>query len=89
LNSQQQAISNQFASNCADRFCDVEHTVGVGGIPLLKDYSALFQCQTEHQYEGGDHVIIVGRVVEFDNRQLPPLIFHAGRYADLDLPVAV
>tara|TARA_B100000902_G_scaffold203088_1_gene193640 strand:+ start:230 stop:757 length:528 start_codon:yes stop_codon:yes gene_type:complete len=89
LNSQQQAISNQFASNCADRFCDVEHTEGVGGIPLLKDYSALFQCQTEHQYEGGDHVIIVGRVVEFDNRQLPPLIFHAGRYADLDLPVAV
>ncbi len=89
LNSEQQAVSNQFASKCADRFCDVAHSEGLGGIPVLTDYSAVFQCQTEHQYDGGDHVIIVGRVLEFDNRQLPPLIFHAGRYADLDLPVAV
>ncbi|MBA54973.1 MAG: nitrilotriacetate monooxygenase [Pseudomonadales bacterium] len=89
LNSEQQAVSNQFASKCQDRFCNVEHGEGLGGVPLLKDYSAVFQCQTEHQYDGGDHVIIVGRVLEFDNRGLPPLIFHAGRYADLELPVAV
>lgn len=89
LHANQQAVSNQFASNCDDRFSSVPHSEGLGGIPLLKDFSAVFQCQTEHQYEGGDHVIIVGRVVEFENRQQPPLIFHAGRYADLDLPVAV
>ena len=89
LNSEQQAVSNQFASKCEDRFCNVAHGEGIGGVPLLKDYSAVFQCQTEHQYDGGDHVIIVGRVLEFDNRGLPPLIFHAGRYADLELPVAV
>ena len=89
LNSEQQAVSNQFASKCEDRFCNVDHGEGLGGVPLLKEYSAVFQCQTEHQYDGGDHVIIVGRVLEFDNRGLPPLIFHAGRYADLELPVAV
>ena len=89
LNSEQQAVSNQFASKCEDRFCNVDHGEGLGGVPLLKEYSAVFQCQPEHQYDGGDHVIIVGRVLEFDNRGLPPLIFHAGRYADLELPVAV
>lgn len=89
LHANQQAISSQFASNCDDRFCNVSHCEGLGGIPLLSDFSAVFQCQTEHQYDGGDHVIIVGRVVAFENREQPPLIFHAGRYADLDLPVAV
>ncbi|MEE2733369.1 MAG: flavin reductase family protein [Pseudomonadota bacterium] len=89
LHAEQQALSNQFASKCEDRFCNVDHDEGLGGVPLLKDYSAVFQCQTEHQYDGGDHIIIVGRVLAFDNRGLPPLIFHAGRYADLELPVAV
>lgn len=87
LNAQQKQVSSQFASNCDDRFAGVETVAGHGGIPLLTDYSAVFQCKLEQRYEGGDHVILVGRVVDFDNRALPPLIFHAGRYADL--PVAV
>ncbi|AUM12329.1 flavin reductase family protein [Ketobacter alkanivorans] len=89
LHANQQTLSNQFASSCDDRFYNVSHSDGLGGVPLLNDYSAVFQCQTEHQYDGGDHIIIVGRVVAFENREQPPLIFHAGRYADLDLPVAV
>jgi 3-hydroxy-9,10-secoandrosta-1,3,5(10)-triene-9,17-dione monooxygenase reductase component len=89
LNAQQKELSTQFASNCDDRFDGVPHDTGVADIPLLKDFSAVFQCQTEHQYDGGDHVIIVGRVLEFENRGTAPLIFHAGRYADIDLPVAI
>lgn len=89
LGADQKALSSQFASNCEDRFSDVPHRSGLGGIPILDDYSAVFQCETESRFEGGDHIIIVGRVVEFDNRGKSPLIFHAGRYADLELPVAV
>lgn len=89
LNAEQQAISNQFASRCGDRFENVNHTEGHGGIPLLEDYSAVFQCEIEARHEGGDHIIMVGRVIDFDNKGQPPLIFHAGQYADLDLPVAV
>ena len=89
LAADQKVLSGQFASNCADRFCDVPHHDGLGGVPVLDDYSAVFQCETECRYEGGDHIIIVGRVIAFDNRGKAPLIFHAGRYADLDLPVAV
>lgn len=89
LGAEQKALSGQFASNCEDRFCNVSHRDGLGGIPVLDDYSAVFQCVTESRYEGGDHIIIVGRVIEFDSRGKAPLIFHAGRYADLDLPVAV
>lgn len=89
LCTEQKSLSGQFASNCDDRFCNVPHHDGLGGVPILDDYSAVFQCETESRYEGGDHIIIVGRVVAFDNRGKSPLIFHAGRYADLELPVAV
>jgi flavin reductase (DIM6/NTAB) family NADH-FMN oxidoreductase RutF len=89
LNSEQQAISNQFASRCDDRFEGINHTAGHGGVPVLDDYSAVFQCEIESRFEGGDHIILVGRVIDLDNKCRPPLIFHAGQYADLDLPVAV
>lgn len=89
LHASQKHISSQFASPCEDRFKDISYITGHGGIPVLTDYSAVFQCDTECCYEGGDHVILLGRVVAFENKMLPPLIFHAGRYADLDLPVAV
>lgn len=89
LHTHQKHISAQFASNCDDRFKDIEHHSGHGGVPILSDYSAVFQCDTECLYEGGDHIILLGRVVAFDNKKLPPLVFHAGRYADLDFPVAV
>lgn len=89
LSAEQKAISSQFASTCEDRFSNIAHRSGIGGIPVLEDYSAVFECEMESRYEGGDHIIIVGRVIEFDNRGKSPLIFHAGRYADLELPVAV
>ena len=89
LNAGQKQLSSQFASNCDDRFTGIDTVAGHGDVPLLTDYSAVFQCETAARHEGGDHVIIVGRVVAFDNKALPPLVFHAGRYADLDLPVAV
>lgn len=89
LHAGQRQISTQFASRCDDRFAGIETKFGRGGVPLLPEYNALFQCDTEARYEGGDHLILVGRVIEFDHRPVAPLIFHAGRYADLDLPVAV
>lgn len=89
LTAEQKELSSQFASNCDDRFQNVPHQPGLGGVPILDDYCAVFQCETEARHEGGDHIIIVGRVVAFDRRPRAPLIFHAGRYADLELPVAV
>jgi len=83
LNAEQQQVSNQFASKAADRFEGIDCTLGHAGLPLLPDYGAVFQCDTEARYEGGDHIILVGRVMDFDYKSHAPLIFHAGRYADL------
>jgi len=82
LLASQEQLSNSFAKSGADKFADVNWQPGALGSPLIDDYAALFQCKTLHQYEGGDHVILVGEVMEFDQKDKAPLLFHGGRYAE-------
>ena len=80
LGSGQTAISNRFASREEDKFGDLECHEGAGGIPLLPDCVACFECKTIHQYDGGDHVIFVGQVEAFERRPGEALLFHDGNY---------
>lgn len=81
LTAAQNALSNQFAKRGVNKFADIPITRGVGNTPLLPDCAARFQCRTEFCYEGGDHVIFVGLVEQFDYSNHSPLLFHGGRYA--------
>lgn len=81
LSSAQAELSNRFAQRGEDKFAGLETENGVGDVPLLKGCTARFQCKTAFQYEGGDHVIFVGEVIEFDQSESAPLVFHGGRYA--------
>lgn len=83
LAADQQALSERFATVGADRFADIQCSAGLSGIPILPHYSACFQCTMEHQYEGGDHIILVGKVTEFADNQLPPLLYYRGQYKTL------
>jgi len=83
LAADQQDLSERFASVGQDRFKDLECSQGLAGIPILDHYSACFQCTKEHQYEGGDHIILVGKVIDFIDNQLPPLVFYRGQYKKL------
>lgn len=81
LAAEQEPLSNVFAKKGADKFAGLELGRGHGGVPLLGNCSARFECRTAYRYEGGDHEIIVGEVVLFENYQRPPLAFQSGGYA--------
>lgn len=83
LAADQQEVSNRFASRADDKFAGVEWTPGLGGAPLLDGCVARFQCVAEHRYDGGDHLILVGRVLAFDRAERAPLLFAQGRYGKL------
>ncbi|MDG2502799.1 MAG: flavin reductase family protein [Porticoccaceae bacterium] len=83
LAEDQQDLSNLFAKTGSDRFAALETTEGLSGVPLLPSYSTCFQCRIENQYEGGDHVILVGKVLEFTDNGSRPLVFHRGDYGAL------
>lgn len=54
------------------------------GPPGLADALAIFECAGEAVHQGGDHAILVGRVVRFARIDAgAPLIFFRGRYGAL------
>ena len=83
LSEDQEALSGQFAKRGVDKFAGVEIERGPNDVPLLKHCAARFVCKTAHQYEGGDHIIFVGEVIEFTHWERPPLAFHGGQYSQL------
>jgi flavin reductase (DIM6/NTAB) family NADH-FMN oxidoreductase RutF len=83
LHSGQEQLSRHFATKNIDKFAETPHEFGAGNVPVLTDYSARFECEIEHRYAGGDHIILVGRIVAFDNLNKDPLIFFKGQYKQL------
>ena len=82
LSRNQVDVSNRFASRGEDKFKDVIYSKGVGGSPLLNDYSAQFECKTWAVYDGGDHLILVGEVLDYRyNDSNLPLVFARGSYS--------
>ena len=82
LGAHQREICARFASSGTDKFDGLECHGGVTGVPVLPDFSAVFECQTESIFDGGDHKIIVGRVLSFEDRKTDPLIFYRGHFLD-------
>lgn len=81
LSTEQEALSGRFASRGEDKFRGLDLDQGINDIPLMKDCTARFSCRTAFIYEGGDHMIFVGEVLNFDKTDLPPLAFQSGQYA--------
>jgi len=85
LAAHQQALSDRFASRSADRFAGLDFRRGYGGAPLIDDCAARFQCRLAFRYDGGDHEILVGEIVEFEHSDHAPLVFHGGRYGAINV----
>lgn len=77
----QESLSVRFSKPGENKFADLSIERGVGQTPLLHECAARFQCRTAFRYEGGDHVIFVGQVEQFDHSNHPALVYHSGTYA--------
>ncbi|OBC10929.1 hypothetical protein A5784_36120 [Mycobacterium sp. 852013-50091_SCH5140682] len=91
LSEGQSELARQFARSGADKFegVDCEHDPRLGG-PLLAGVSAWVNCQAEAQYDGGDHTIVVARVLAAsvaeppsDHGHVAPLVFHRSSFPRL------
>ena len=78
LAADQQSMSDRFARPGEDKFAGMDSADGPEGAPLLNGYAARFGCRARFEYEGGDHAIFLGDVVDFDRREAEPLIYHGG-----------
>ena len=83
LNAEQKMISQLFASPDDSKFDQIDWSPGYKNLPLIDNCIAHFQCTTENTYPGGDHIIFVGRVLEFSYNSSAPLAFNCGQYYTL------
>ena len=81
LAASQEDLATRFATKSIDRFEGLDLVRGAGDAPLLPGSAARFECRKTFAYEGGDHVIFVGEVLEFERTDRPVLAFHGGKFA--------
>lgn len=76
-------VAWRFASRGADKFADLDVDEGAQRVPLLPDAAVQLEAAVEARYPGGDHTILVGRVLEAHVTDQPPLVFAAREFHQL------
>ncbi len=74
-------VSNRFARSGADKFGDTDHHFDTNGVPVIAGTASRFDCKQYAVYDGGDHWIILGEVLNFDRSKKEGLVFAGGSYA--------
>ena len=81
LSGSQIELSNKFSRRNIDKYEGTSYREGAGTAPILDNCSAVFECERHQILEGGDHWIIVGKVVNFHDEGRSPLVYHQGAYS--------
>jgi 3-hydroxy-9,10-secoandrosta-1,3,5(10)-triene-9,17-dione monooxygenase reductase component len=81
LAEQQSELSTQFARSGTDKFAGVPWTPSPHGSPVLDGVVAWIDSELWAEYDGGDHTIVVARVLDLGaDGSRTPLLFHRGAY---------
>ena len=77
----QDAVSQNFARSGVDKFAGVPWRPSALGSPVLDDVVAWIDAELWAEYDGGDHTLVVARVLDLgaDGRRRP-LLYHRGQY---------
>ncbi|KGA96535.1 oxygenase [Alkalihalobacillus alcalophilus ATCC 27647 = CGMCC 1.3604] len=76
LASDQSDVCQLFASRVDDRFANTEWEKSEHGLPVLKNVAGVLQCETYKMVEAGDHMILIGKVIEIESEKKEPLLYH-------------
>ncbi|MFC3069642.1 flavin reductase family protein [Phenylobacterium soli] len=84
LQAGQEPLAAQFASKAQDKFAGLRWSLSDHGTPDLRDCAARFECRTAAEHDGGDHVLILGKVLDLRlAKDAAPLVFHRGAFRAL------
>lgn len=94
LTAEQEGLSNRFADPDrpagAAQFDGVSHSTSVCGVPVLDGSLAVLGCRVWRTYDGGDHLIVVGEVVDLElGESSDALIYFRSGYTTARPPEAL
>lgn len=81
MGQDQMEVCGVMASRAEDKFQNVDWTPASSGSPIIAGSVAYIDCRIEVVHDGGDHDIVVGRVLDLEVMESkPPLVFFQGNY---------
>jgi len=91
LTAQQQYLSERFARKDFEgdkTFADIKLHTAETGAPLFEEALAYIDCRVVAEYDGGDHTLFLGEVVNLyyndqvdpAGQELPPLLYFRSHY---------
>lgn len=84
LSEDQQALSGRFAKKGEHALELAHYRIGETGLPVLHGTLAAFECAIDARHDGGDHVILIGRVLAMHYPEPGrPLLYFDGGYRQL------
>lgn len=84
LNDGAEDVARTFASRSDDKFASVNWSEGLGGSPLLHESSlAIAECRRTELLSLGDHVMIVGEIIDVHTSDEQPLLYYRREFSAL------
>ncbi len=84
LEASQKDLALIFAKQIKKNILDLKHSFSNGDLYRLADCAAYYECETVAVHEGGDHQIIVARVLAIEHDpDLQPLLFAHSQFTQL------
>jgi flavin reductase (DIM6/NTAB) family NADH-FMN oxidoreductase RutF len=91
LDASQQNLSERFARRDAEggkSFTDIDFYTAETGSPIFNNALARMECKIIAQYEGGDHTIFLGEVLNLgyqdsEAKEALPLLYYRSNYRTL------
>ncbi|MCW5750382.1 MAG: flavin reductase family protein [Alphaproteobacteria bacterium] len=80
LRADQADLSSAFATKGGVPWERIAWSPGMTGCPILPGALATLECAVHARHDGGDHVILVGRVLNLRCADGDPLLYFRGRY---------
>lgn len=76
----QHDLARQFARPSQNKFAGISYNAGLQGVPLIENAAAHFECRVEQRHSGGDHELIIGRVLRVTSHDRQPLAYLRGDF---------
>jgi flavin reductase (DIM6/NTAB) family NADH-FMN oxidoreductase RutF len=83
LSEGQEDISRRFATKGIDKFAGLNWKEGGNGAAILDGVLGHVECKITQCYDGGDHTIVLGEILNVSANGERPLLFFKGKYQRL------
>jgi flavin reductase (DIM6/NTAB) family NADH-FMN oxidoreductase RutF len=89
LADDQKTIADRFAGRMQlqDKFQGINYTIYLTDTPIISGVRAFIECKKYKVYDGGDHSIILGEVINAKkSNDKSPLVFYTQQYTTIITP---